>query len=565
MPRVVTPSIVAPELAAAEVLTPDDGRPPISLLFAVPGSGYISPTDERMFHHGYVGHTAARGWASWIRNGVREVVSIQGGGSRADPTVYEAALSGAQHAYADLGAVDRDSDYVAEAVAAAARTLGAGATALSGGRVRVQGATSFLTGNALTRDDISGQRIGCFRVYPDASQLSAAANTGTAGRRIVPGFAGRVIAIGTHGNGGYQPILAVGIGGTFAAPGTITNVRSGQLAAGLSSHLAGIVPLDNPLPFTNTDALWMYDRSDGVGTRSYRNHGGTPTGQFQFSLNQASTVDTTNPDAIAPTAFGSSYTPVRSLTFNIYDTLFLVVERAPYQGCMILHPQWFGSHRAATGNSPTALVPAGGSDWFRMRAPQLPRIRATRVRIACSTIDANERFCWAMYEADSSTPMGTGHDLLGEGFVQPASANAYAEGDFDDPIEIGTDALGANAFIAIGNCAGTISPDGAPVTTQLLFDVPGTSNRYLLAVPESTDPEVYNDFIVGPDLRPTSVAVCGAQCLVTNASGGDMPGDTSVPVWPAEFDPDASDQNLGSVARCAFVLESSEAACAEVA
>jgi hypothetical protein len=531
------------------------------LEFTVPGSGYISPTDERMFHHGYVGGTGARGWASWIRNGTRRVVSLQQGGSRADPTVYEAALAGAAHAYADLGSVDRDATYVAAAIAAAAVTLGESASS-SGGTVRIRGATDFLTGNALTRSDISGQRIGHFRVYPDAAQLSAAANNGTAGRRIVPGFVGRVIAIGCHGNGGYQPILAVGIGGTFAAPGTITEVRSGQLAAGLSSHLAGIVPLDNPLPFTATDALWMYDRSDGTGTRSYRNHGGTPTGQFQYSLNQASTVDTT---VAAPTAFGSSYTPVRSLTFNIYDTLFLVVERAPYQGCMILHPQWFGSHRAATGNSPTALVPAGGSDWFRMRAPQLPRIRATRVRIACSTIDANERFCWAMYEADANTPMAAGtHDLLGEGFVQPVSANAYAEGDFDEPIEIGTDALGANAFIAVGNCAGTISPDGPPTVTQLLFDVPGTSNRYLLAVPESTDPEVYNDFLVGPDLRPTSAAVCGAQCLVTNASGGDMPGDTSIANWPAQFDPDASDANVGSVARCAFVLESSEAACAEV-
>jgi hypothetical protein len=531
---------------------------------SVPGSGVISTTDERMFQHGYVGGTAARGWVSWIRRGVREVVSVQHGGSRADPTAYEAALSGAQHAYANLGSVDADSDDMAEALAAAAISLGAtGARARPGGILRIPGATDFLTGTAKGRADIGPQRLGCLRVYPDAAQLSAAANNGTAGRRIVPGFVGRVIAVGTHGNGGYQPILAVGIGGTFAAPGTITNVRSGQLAAGLNSHAAGIVPLDNPLPFSATDALWMYDRSDGTGTRSYRNHGNTPAGQFHYSLNQASTVDTT---VTAPTPFGSTYVPVRSTTFNIYDTLFVVVERAPYQGCMILQPQWFGSHRAATGNSPTALVPSGGSDWFRLRAPQMPRIRATRARIACSTIDANERFCFAMYEADANTPMAAGtHDLLGEGFVQPASANAYAEGDFDAPIEIGTDELGANAIIAIGNCAGTITPDGAPTVTQLLFDVPGTSNRYLNAVPEGTDPEVYNDFIMDPVFRPTSATVCGSQNLVQNSLGGDMPGDTSVANWPAQFDPDASDSNVGSVFRGAFVLESSEAACAEVA
>lgn len=533
------------------------------LEFRVPGSGVISTTDERMFHHGYVGGQGARGWAAWERGGDLEVVSLQQGGSRADPRVYEASLSGASHAYADLGSVDRDADEVAAAIVAAAITLGASASARPGGIVRIRNATNFATGNALTRSSISGQRLGCLRVYPDAAQLSAAANNGTAGRRIVPGFVGRVIAIGTHGNGGYQPILAAGIGGTFAAPGTITNVRSGQLAAGLNSHAAGIVPLDNPLPFSATDALWMYDRSDGTGTRSYRNHGNTPLGQFHYSLNQASTVDTT---VTAPTPFGSTYVPVRSTTFNIYDTLFLVVERAPYQGCMILHPQWFGSHRAATGNSPTALVPSGGSDWFRLRAPQMPRIRATRARIACSTIDANERFCFAMYEAEAATPMTDNtHELLGEGIVQPTLANSYAEGNFDTPIEIGTDALGANAIIAIGNTAGTIAPDGAPATTQILFDVPGTSNRYLNAVPEGTDPEVYNDFIMGADFRPTSAQASLAQYLITAADGNPMPSDTSVADWPALFQTDADDESLGNIFRGAFVLESSEAACSEVA
>ena len=543
-------------LAATEV----GGQDADALLFDVPGSGYILPTDERMFHHGYIGGTAARGWTSWLRNGVREVVSIWQGGSRADPTVYEAALSGASHAYAVLGDVDRDATYVAAAIATAAATLGASASS-SSGRVRIRGGTSFLTGTAKALGDIGPQRVGCLRTYSDVSQLSVAANTGTAGRRIVPGFIGRVIAIGTHGNGGYQPILAVGIGGTFATPGVIGSVRSAQLAAGLSSHAAAIVALDDPLPFTAADALWIYDRSDGTGTRSYRAHGGSPTGQFQMSLNQASTVDST---VTAPTAFGSTYTPVRSTTFNIYDTLFLVVERAPYQGCMIIQPQWFGQHRAATGNSPSSLTPAGGSDWFRLRAPQMPRIRATRSRIAVGAFSANERFCYAMYRAEVATPMAAAtHALLGEGYIQPAASNAYAEGDFDDPIELGTETLGANAIVMLGNTAGTITPDGSAVTTTLLFDVPGTSNRYLLSVPEGTDSEVYNDFIMGTDFRPTTATACLAQYLITTASGGDMPGDTSVPVWPAQVDPDASDQSLGNIARNAFVLESSESAAAE--
>lgn len=524
------------------------------MFFSVPESTSASTTDPILIRRSIVGGEAARSWVSYVSRGTRKVIAVQQGGSRCDPRSYIpalAAVTNANFGYASLGAGHQDATAVANAIVATALTFGDTASSIAG-TVRIDSATDFLTGDApaLGAEGIHG-RWGCFRQYYDAGQLSSTLN-GTALRYVVmPPVAGRVIAIGIHGNLGYRPILAVGRGAAFPAPGMITDIRSGTLAA-LSNAQPGIVPLLDPLSFSPSEGLWIMDRSDGSGERSYRNHGSVPTGQFNQVLNQANIFDAT---VTAPTPFGATYTPTISANFNIYDTIFLVFETAPYRANGIIQPSWMGAvPLTATAGGPSILptLPSigVGGDVFKLLVPALRNVRYTRHRIAMAVVDANENAPCVVYsQGDSLVPTLAPGPLLGQAVMTALVANNWREVTWNSPVNVSSDNLGANPWVCSGFLLAQVAPPGPANVSRLYYYPPGGDGNWLDAWPEGTDPMIYNDYV-------TSAAANTQNVWFTATS--PMPSEDPAPVWPATYLPDATDATFGNMAVQSDLFESSQ-------
>ncbi len=525
------------------------------MVFSVPGSTEASTTDPMLIRRAIVGGEAARSWVSYVRGGVRRVIVISQGGSRCDPRTYVPALAGvatAMVAYATLGSGYQSPTQVAASIAATAVTLGDPATA-GVGTVRVNGASGFLTGDApaLGAAGVHG-RWGSFREYYDAGQLSFVGN-GTACRYIVmPNFAGRITAIGIHGNLGYQPTLAVGRGNPFPAPGLITDIRSGTLAAPLSNAQPGIVTLLDPLSFSPLEGLWLMDRSDATGERSFRNHGSVPTGRFNQILNQANIFDAT---VTAPTPFGTTYTPTASFNFAIYDTIFVVFETAPYRGNGIIQPSWIGAvPSSATAGPPSVLATLPslgvGGDLFKLRVPALRNLQLTRHRIAMAVVDANENAPCAVYaQGDSNVPTLAPGPLLGQVNMTALVANNFREATWTTPVNISSDNLGANPWVCSGFLLAQIAPPGGANISQLYYYPAGGDGNWLAAWPEGVDPEVYNDYVTS--------AAANTQNVWFFATS-PMPANTPAPVWPGTYIPTGTDAQFGNMAVQSDLMESSQ-------
>lgn len=497
-----------------------------------------------------LGGTAARSLVSYEIDGERIVQTFSQGGSRADPTTYIPALAGATNRFVSLGSGYVTPDDVAEALRLDCIAMGVAATRAAN-VVSIPGASSPIVGDA-PAEGAAGPfgRWGMRRIW--ASGMTTTANLGTAIRYVqMPATAGIVTGLLCHGSGGYRPRLAIGRPtGAFPNPGAITDIREGRMASGLASAAAGVVVLDNPLPFAANEVLVILDcAGPATGTLSIRNFGLTPVGNGNFVLNQGVLVDQarTNP----ATLFGSSWTPGALTTVNTYDAHAVIFECTPYRRNGQIQPTWYGSVRPATaggGAAATPLVPAGGSDWFRSPAMQANRIRATRMRIAMNVASALENISAAMYVfGDLAYPTAAPGPFLGGATIQPTVSGAFA--DAACLIELGREVLGANAIVGLGNCGGALA-GGAPSLEQLLFDTAGSPANYTGAWPDNADPSVFNDFVAN--------YLALTQYLVTTSLGGAMPGDTPNPNWPANFLPNASDQSFGNIARMAYLLESSD-------
>ncbi len=517
------------------------------------GCGSSEITDRRSLYHrrGWLGGTSARAWASAIRNGTREVVSIAQGGSRCNPVGFEAALAGASHAFATLGAGYQTPAQVAEAVRLAWVGLGAAATR-SDNVITIPGASSPLIGGAPAEgaEGFRG-RWGNLRYESGAvgEQTGAVNGTGLI-RLVMPATAGRIIGIGCVGSSNFRPRLAVGRGGPWATPGNITQIREGRVASGINSYGEGIVVLDDPLSFSASEGIWVLSCEDGTGTQAYHLHGDSPfTHQGNLTTAENFYLDTTrNTPAVA---FGSSYTPTLSSNFAIYGAMFVIVECAPYRSDGRIQPSWIGAVRPATGGTPSNVVLANEAAHFRHRAAQFGRVRATRARLSVGARSAAEGFGVQFYGwTDTTIPSAAGGPLIGElARMDPAAANAYAE--TTGVVELGTEAIGANAVVSLGFNFGRIDSGGAGSTTQFIYDPPGAfPSRWLGGYPDDADATRHCDWIT--DLG----TVC--EYRTRSSVGSTMPENDPNADMPATFEESGGDDGPQNASRAAYLLESSD-------
>lgn len=515
------------------------------------GSSEITDPARPYYHRrAWLGGSSARAWASVVRDGQREVVSISQGGSRCNPVGYEPALSGAVHAFATLGSGYVDPAGVAEAVRLAWVGLGAAASRV-GAVVTIPGASLPLVGGApdLDAEGFRG-RWGNLRYFiGDVGEQTGPVNGTGLVRLVMPAFAGRVIGLGCVGSSGFRPRLAIGRGGPFASPGSITEIREGRMASALNDYATGVVVLDDPLSFSAGEALWMLSCEDGTGTQAYRLHSdgvnrGTLTAGENFLL------DTTR--ATPGTPFGSTYTPNVTNDYPLYGAMFVIVECAPYRADGRLQPSWIGTVRAATGGSPSTVVLANESVHFRHLAPSFQRVRATRARLSVGARSALEGYGVHFYRwLSTAIPAVSGDDLLGAMTrMDPAAPNAYAE--TTGVVELGEEVIGTGQIISLGFNFGLRDSGGAGSVTEFVFDPPGAfPSRWLGGWPDDDDGSIHSDWM------EDGFGVL-SEYRTRQAAGSTMPENDPNASMPATFVPNASDDGPTNAARTAYLLESSD-------
>lgn len=515
------------------------------------GASPIPDASPDLYHRrAWVGSTARGAWMAALLGAQLCVVPVQHNGTRVNPIAYEGALAGGVVQYAALASGHQSPTQVAEAVRLAWVAHGAAATRI-GNVVRVPEATDPLVGAApaLGAEGLRG-RWGTQRYLLNGGENTGPVTGAVMHRIVMPAFAGRVVAVGTIGSGGFRPRLAVARGGTWATPGTFTDLLEARVPVALNDYTPGVAVLPEPLSFTAGEALWAISRDTGVGTQAYRVHGATPAVRGNLTVDENLRHDQAI-DGDPDLPFGTSYAPTLSTSYGIYGGMFLVIECAPYRADGRIQPSWLGANRAATGNGPSSVVLANEWASHRLRAAQFERVRATRARVSIGNRSAAEGLGVSMYQyPDDAIPPTSGGPLLGE-FVRmdPAAANAYAEVAAAAPIELGVEQLGADAIVALGYNCGLIG-GGVPTVTQFVFD-PATADRlHLSAWPDGADAAIHNDWITSINAR--------MEHRTRSSVGGLMPENDPDAVMPATLLVDDSDDNPDNAARSAFLLESSD-------
>lgn len=575
-----------------------------SASYLVPSSdsGTAWNTDQRLMARGTMtGGESARSWLTLaFADGTTQAVSVAQGGSRANPTSY--GVSASAHAYAEYGSASVTALQAAQAHAAAWVALGRSASAstyvdsdgLTYGRVTVTGAVAgtLQTGGARSFAATGSGRVGTQRVYfgTDAEQSTVSHSGVWIWQRIGTALgAGRITSIGCHGTNGYVPRLAVAIGGTFASPGAFTSIRYGDIASGISSHNAGRVAIE-ALQLSGGESIWVGAWSNGTGELSRRAHGATPSGQFAWTLNEAYRTVTAASSVVEDGSETFSFTG----TGNFYTSLFVTFEDAAngYQADGVFASGWYGAVRAASGDTPTSLVPGGANDSFRHTALPMARVESRAMRIAFNTVSAlNGVLCWCYSFNDWNWPesSATRRRLGRRGGVVPSTGSAYnsfvwrgsgaTDAASDTPIYIGTSALAGDIGFKFGNCQGVVSGGGSPTGTAIWFDPPNrggeTENLYLGAWPDTFAIDVWNDAILDPDNLAGPNRNSRSQYYQDEA--GNMPRNVADATLPDTYDvssgtPSATppatgprDRSFGSILRAAISIYPQQLGYREVA
>lgn len=568
-----------------------------SVTYLVPGSDSDATwqTDQRLPARGWAGGSGARAWLSLSFGAVRRGISQQHGGSRADPRDYGATMDA--HAFAVLGSGDQTGAQVAASHVTAWASLGVSASAstrVSGGitygAVTVRGARrgSLITAAARALAPATGAgghgngRIGSRRAFfgSDVEQGNVA-HTGWIWQRlgVIPGN-GRIVGVGVHGASGYGrtggvgPRVAVALGGPFATPGTFTSVRYADINSPISGHAAGFAGIE-ALPVTAASSVWIGVYSDGTGGMSRRAHAATPTGQFDWTVNEAYR---TASDAVTAVEAGS-FTPTLVTTANFYSTLFAAfeAEAGGYQGNGVIPPTWVGAIRDAATDTPSSLTPSNANDSFRHTKLPLNFAEARTMRIAVGTSSDTGAQVW-LYGTDSvAYPMTGTMPLLGGGNIEgPPNANAYntaelyADGVSGARPQLGKEAL-AQAYFLFGNCWGLRPSGGVPAGTTVLFDAPGGGsgeNIYANAMPVAGPFDRANDAVIDPlgltYTPPGAPAISNVSCSQSLQNGVGMPRNDNNATLPATFQPNATDTSFGSILRCAIAVYAARSGFVEV-
>lgn len=535
---------------------------PSTVRFAVPSSD-LFPFDLFHARRALVGGTLSRAWVSFDVGATTYALHFRHNGSGADPTVHVPALAGATAVEADLGSVARTSAEVAAIVIAALDGVGVSVTTDGtddDGRTVcvVQGGSSLVIPPAVNTADTSLR--GMWGLQRDDWGAGTAAqpnqNGGTGGTGSIhlgsPGAAlgrtGRVLGVYLWAHTGHAPRLAASSGPAYSAsPGAMTIL--GEAVADPITGFGGA--LFEPAEFAASDVLWAHYREDAAGGPRFRAHGETVVGNGNLGVGEVLVWDTAA-SASSATAFGESYSPTASSTFNLYIAIGVIFELQDASGNYAAR----GEIATIVGDQNTddehGTQFAAGPELLdletthhRIALPQWTNFRATRVSRAMDAIGAGEGSRCAMYQwSDLDVPSTGTHPLVADLGVLELVADAYGETVLATPVELGTEVLGANAIVSCGfNYATESGVAISTLTLPVFIDAALGDGSYLNCWVD--DRETWHDYIPGASgIAPTS----GVVEYRTVGGASTMPVDDLGHPWPHPFDVDPSDDSPAALA-----------------
>lgn len=547
----------------------DEPGPGGSVGFSLPASD-VFPSNglDALFYarRGLVGGTLARCWVAFDWDGTTYVVAFRHGGSYADPSVYVSALSGATVVEVDLGSSSVSAADVATAVAAALVDAGVTDATADTATVTVANASNLVIPPAVDLTDTSlrgmwGNQRANWGNGGEGQDVNQNGNTGGTGNVHLGqiGTAGRLIGmyVWTRTDGVPTDIrLAASSGPAYSTtPGTMT-----ILAQGVETIQGFGTVITDAVSFGASTNLWAQYRSNTAGTAGivFRAHGGFPEGNGNLGVGQALVWDTVASTSSA-SAFGATYNPTSSNTFNIYVCVGLIFEVPDGSGNY--HANGSLTLRIGDQNDDPehgfqfqadASFLIGETTHHRFRWLNLSDLDLTQVWRTVSAIGADEDSAVAIYSwSDLDLPSATPADLvadLGRMGIADVGANQYT---LASPIDLSESAVGTDAIISLG--FNYIRNGGALAGYTLPVYLSVGGDDYWGDCWED-DRETWHDFIPGASGRGYAAGVMEYRTR-SSAGNAGMPTAWGDP-WPDPFATDASDDSPAAIAPDWVILTS---------
>jgi len=528
---------------------------PISRFVAVASDLY--PVDILHLRRALVGGQMSRSWLSWTTDGLRYVISIRHNGSGADPRNWVTDVQNVpagRYAEIDLGGVARSAAYIAGQVAGALDTFGV-ANTVNGSAVDWPG-VNRLTGGVMTPDtalrgmwgfqrDFLGATAQNLRYTPAGGTLmqhleSPGATLSRTGRALGLDIQGR-----PNGADDFEPLLALGRGPAYSAnPGEIEILGEFLVAAPAVEGDRSIIVFPEPLAIGSTDELWVMWRSS-TGDVGFRNFADAPVAVGNFDTAERLVVD----DSISnpATSFGSAYTPTVSALLSSVTPAGIIFELEDAGGA---YPNgnidtWIGDQNTdpahgTQGSAGPGIIDQEGLH-FRRGAPQWTDTRVTQVRFAIGALGVNEDIGTSWYQWTTlDAPSTTAPTLIADtGAFGLTTANAYNTMTLGTPVEIGTEALGANAVISFGVNFGLIGGGAIVTLTAIFFAENGQGAGENGHTDKWVDERgTWDDFTPAGGGGLGSTAGAATEYRTRGSVGSTMPNRDPDAAWPEEFEVD---------------------------
>lgn len=540
---------------------PAGGGTVASIAFSLPPSDpypFALEQGDGSFHlrRALVGHTLSRKFVTFVQGGTTFAFSFEGGlagsVSRATPPIV------GTHAFVDLGAVAQTGAQVATLLAIVMLANGVTGIGVAGDEVSIVDATGFATGAPRQNDNELSGMYGFQRGFWGASQTNLSMTPAVANILIQidsPGAAlGRTARIlGMHVMGqfnavAFQPRLALASGPAFSTnPGLMTILAQGRVAASITAGNRGVVIFDEPVEVASGDSLWLIWRAN-AGDVGFRQHVDVPAGPGDFVPTQNILVDTTA-SADPTVAFGATFTPVVASNLTVYTPLGMIFEvqdaSGDYPGDGALDI-WVGDQNDDPTHGTQTTAGPGVLDLetlhFRFPVPQWQAFSITQARSANGAWapDDDEGFCFYQWP-DLNVPATVAPTLLlSGGRVGISAANAYNTVTLGTPLQLGTDAIGANRTVSYGVNFGRVSI-GAITTLTAVFGAEngigaGENGGLNLWGDEG---QLWHDYVPAGGGGFGSAAATATEYRTQGTNGSIMPTRNPAAVWPDPFDVDS--------------------------
>jgi hypothetical protein len=546
VPQRLSPSAVTPTLVGAS------GAAPAGTVEITFRSSDVFAEDTFHWRRGFLGGTLARAWASIEQDGTRYVVSFEQGGSSADPTDWEAALSGATHAFADLGMSNQSATEVAAAFVTAIEGLGVTGVSADAGVVTIEDASGLLIGADGSSDTSLRGMWGMQRDFGWYDGVTTNGSMGGTGSVHIPSpGTGRVLGLYIRAQSGGDVRLALSTGPAYSTNPTVCTVLGQGVVEDVADNDMAVVLFDAPVAIDAGDSLWFHFRGLAATQLRFREHGGTPTANGDLVDGEQLLWDTaTVADGDPTVVFGATYDPDPTGgggPFALYASVGILYELEDGDGrypCSGNIDTWAGYLGPALTNA-SLTIPSDMYDetvHFRAHTPAWTTVDLTEIRQAVGTRTAGDDFgiglyVWQVADIPEFPSLDPASLLVSIGPFGVTTASANNTHVLASPRDIGTTVLGGAAISVAVNCG---RAGGTQATTlQFVYDEDVVNEPSLDHWTD--DGRAWSDWIdEGSYGDPRGGGLQDTEYQTRTSNGSTMPAGDPTATWPDPFEVDSS-------------------------